>query len=396
MRDRFVVFNAQLELFGYRYITKVSPIQHIDEFKAKNQEQLMLAVFFEQLLLFDKVAIKVDRQNLPLFFLLIKLGINNVERLIDEGALEFVLWTPVIVSTEGKIRPDNTIDESAVLGVPPLLVGSYTSEDSDPERNLDLLLSHFTYHTERKRIFKRKALRHFVLPDNTFAEKAKDVILDAYTSNRLVSLGLEYQKEPDQLERDERKLLLKLGHQVLETALLAEKKYKSYDVYSYHTLTTESVRYIESALKVSENTSEVLQFEGTANLQRLVLDNLIAFEQVYKLRHRPAVRHYRKWINNVSVDPDAKKISIEYMDAIIKGNPFFRSNTGKFIKTVGMFTVGTGVSIVADSIGLGAFTSKAADLGLGLLDTYVLDGILSGWNPRMFVNDVKKAPFPDE
>jgi len=53
---------------------------------------------------------------------------------------------------------------------------------------------------------------------------------------------------------------------------------------------------------------------------------------------------------------------------------------------------------VAGSVGAaaGGLIGKAADFGLSLLDTYVLDGILKGWNPRMFVDEIKNEVSEEE
>lgn len=388
MSNRFVVFNSELERFGNRHILKRWKIPTDDQDPVVSAKHT-LATFFEQLMLFDKVAIKVDRDNMPLYFLIRQLGINNVERLIDEEALNLVLWTPNIFTSAGKQLPNGSIDEKAVLGTPPLHEGFYTQEDSDPEHNIMKVLSNFQLPEERKRIFMRRARKQFVLPNNEFAGKSKEIVLDAYNQNRLAHFGLPMEKDANWLTVEERLILMELSNQVMETALLAENRYKSYNIYSYHALTSDAIKNIESALDVSENTSEMLNIEGIADLRNLVFDRVLKFEDVYKLRYRPVARHYRKWINTVSADPDAKKFSIEYADAITGKNNFMQGTGGKFLRTTGMFMIGSGIAMACGSLGIGGVAAKAVDYGLGLFDTYVLDGVLSGWNPRMFVEEVK-------
>ena len=217
-------------------------------------------------------------------------------------------------------------------------------------------------------------------------------MLDAYIKGRLADLGLNNEKAPEFLDLAERDKLFKLGHQVLETSVLAEKGFKSYDNYSLFNLTKNSVRNIESAYHVSENTSEILKVENLANIQQLVFENKIPFDRVFDIRYKPDIKNYRKWINSISVNTDTGAVTKEYIDEVVGKNKFFESTGGKFVRTVGMFGVGTGIgAAIAGPVGAvaGAVLGKAADFSLALLDTYILDGILKGWNPRMFVDAVK-------
>lgn len=138
----------------------------------------------------------------------------------------------MIVTSTGMTMPDGSIDKNAIIGQPPLVSGRFSDEDSDPEKNLDRLLGYFQLHKDRKRNFKKKALKQFILPDNSIAQKATQIVLDAYSNNRLQDLGLKAEKAPENLDLHERAKLFKLGHQVLETTVLAEKGFKSYDNYS--------------------------------------------------------------------------------------------------------------------------------------------------------------------
>lgn len=51
----------------------------------KEQDQKILATLFEQLLLFDKVTISTGKLNFGLTFLLSRLGLNTVDRLLQSG-----------------------------------------------------------------------------------------------------------------------------------------------------------------------------------------------------------------------------------------------------------------------------------------------------------------------
>jgi hypothetical protein len=393
MSNLNIVFNTQLELFGDRYISREISVPSTAEFKMEIQKRKLMALIFEQLLMFDKIAIKVDRHNHGLFFLINELGINKVEELLEHNILKLILWNPVIVTSTGTIREDKTIDHSTVFGRKPIVAGHYSSEEFNPEKNIDDLLKRFNFHKDRKKIFKKIALKQYELPDPSIALKSEKIVIDAYQNNRLESLGLKFEKEPNHLDHLERMKLWQLGNEVLETSVLAEKRFKSYDNYSYFNLTNESIKHIESALKVSENTSKILQIENVVDIQSLVFENRIPFDRIYSLRYNNMIKEYRKWINSVSSDIDGKQISKEYIDEITNKNRYFESSGGKFLRTIGMFGIGAGVgAAIAGNPGIfaGGAIGKVADFGLAIIDTYILDGILKGWNPRMFVEAIKQ------
>jgi len=57
----------------------------------KEEEQNILSTFFEQLLLFDCIVISTDKDNFSLTFLILKLGLETVEDLLEAVMLSFQL-----------------------------------------------------------------------------------------------------------------------------------------------------------------------------------------------------------------------------------------------------------------------------------------------------------------
>jgi len=346
------------------------------------QRKILLSILFEQFLLFDSVVIKLERSNLGLHFLISILGIDKVEYLIEKDVIKLLLWTPLIFTSIGRKREDGTLDESVVIGTPPLVSGNYVESDSDPEKNIETALSYFNFSRERKRTFIRKIRDKYLFPKNELTSKATTIIIDAYKNNRLEALGLKYEKDPENLNVTERGLLQKFGHDVLDTSVLADMGFKSYNKYSIYNISESSIKQIESAMKISDGTSQIFKIENVPDIKSLVLDNILSFDSVFDLRYKSVAKSYRKWINNVSNNEDALPITKEYIDAITGKHKFFESSGGKFMKILGMFGIGAG---------LGAFLGPISDLGLGLFDTYILDGILKGWNPQMFVDQIRKS-----
>jgi hypothetical protein len=110
----------------------------IDDVKLRTEAEL-----FEQFLLFEKLAIRVERENFGLRFLIQTFGYKKVRELLDRDLISFVLWTPAFFTTTGQREEDGTVDHSKILGTPPLYAGSFQPGDVDPEINLDRALNKF-------------------------------------------------------------------------------------------------------------------------------------------------------------------------------------------------------------------------------------------------------------
>lgn len=351
----------------------------------KEQERVILAGLFEQLLLFDKITISTNSLNFQLIFLLNTIGINKVEELIEKDIIKFLLWTPVIVSSSGKVDQDGIIDESAIYGTFPIGAGSLSDEDRDPENNIEKALSLFNLNRDRKRIFKRLALKNYIIPDGMeFSVDSAKLVIDAYEQNNLRDLGLPYETEPEQLNLQKRILLLELGHKVLETAILSKYGLKSFENYEHYKICEQNLRNIGDALRVSENTSEILKIENIPNLKDLYLSENFDINSAMNLRYKSNAKYFRKWINEISESCDATEISREYINEIKGNNRFFETVEGKVVKNILMFGIHSALgATIAGPIG------AVAGLGLGMLETFWLDSIFKGKNPSMFIDSLQ-------
>jgi len=352
----------------------------------KEQYRQIIAGLFEQLLVFDKITISTNRLNFGLIFLIDRLGLNTVERLFDSGYIKLMLWSPIIVIGSGRQNDDGTIDESVIYGQPPIAAGALTENDSDPEKNILKALVNFGLHRDRKRILTKRVLKHYVIPDGMeFSKDAAKLVIDSYQNNNLSGLGLPFEKEPNQLNLEQRKQLLSLGHKVLETAILAKYNYKSYENYEHFSICQQNLNNIGKAYNIIENTSEILKFENLPDLKSLFINEKLDFDSIFKLRHLSSAKYYRKWINSIGESANAQEITKEYVNEIKGSNKFFNSSGGKFVRNLGMFGVSTALgAAIAGPAGV------AAGFGLGLLDTFVLDNLLKGKNPSMFINEIEK------
>lgn len=358
------------------------------------EEELdIISGLFEQLLIFDRIVITTNRVNFALAFLIKNLGINTVEKLFEYGYLKIMIWSPVLVTGRGRELEDGSMDLSVIYGQSPVSAGVLSPDDLDPEKSIHKALSHFQLHRERKRIFSRKVAQHYLIPEGMqFSTESAKLVLAAYTNNNLTLLGLPYEKQPDQLDLAQRDLLLDLGQKVLETAVLSQYNLKSYENYDHVSILKTNLQNIGKAYKIANNTATLFDLEGLPNLKQLFIQEKLQFDDVFKIRHLSNAKYYRRWINQVGENYDAKEITKEYLNEIKGKNNFFDTTEGKFLKNLGVFgasgAIGAAIAGPAGALA-GMVSGGTIDYGLGLLDTFFLENLLKGNNPSMFIEDIK-------
>lgn len=364
----------------------------------KDQEEQILAGLFEQLLIFDKITISTGRLNFPLAFLISKLGLKSVERLIEADYIRFMIYAPMIVISTGMGKEDGTVDDSVIYGQPPIAAGSLSDEDLEPERNIHYALSNFGLSKDIKRKFTKKAIKNYVVPDGmAISTNSEKLIIEAYLNNNLATLGLPFEKDPTQLNLEQRGILLSLGHKIIETFILSKYNLKSFENFEHYAICEQNFSNIGKAFNISNNTTEILKIENLPNLKALFLNEKLDFDSVFKIRHLSTAKYYRKWINEVGENANLYEVTEEYLNQIKGNTKFFETTKGKFLKNIGLFGV---TSVLGTLIGgnIGAITGTAVgkaiepavDYGSGLLETFWLDNLLEGRNPSMFIDTIKK------
>jgi len=350
------------------------------------REKEIIAELFEQLLLFDKITICTNGKNFSLFFLIKMLGLNIVEKLFECGYIRLLIWTPIILIVNPENKLDRSIDESKIIGKQPIEgFWLYEGDLNQLDKFLENTLTYFNIHKDRQRIFIKIIQKSIVIPHGKeFSPNSVAYIIDSYKKNCLKELGLPFNKEPEQLNFEERKIIMKLGYKVLELAILSKYDLKSYENYEHYAICKQNIENIGKAYNVSDNSSTLFRLEGLPNLKELFISEKIDFESVFKFRHLTNAKYYRNWINEIGENSNAKEITREYLNEIKGNTKFFESTQGKFFKNTCVFGVGLALSqAVIGGAGV------VAGFGFGLLDTFFLDRILKGKNPSMFIEDIR-------
>jgi hypothetical protein len=212
----------------------------------------------------------------------------------------------------------------------------------------------------------------------------------------LAEFGLEKQKEITWLNEEERKKLVHLGNDVLESTILSDLQYSSFGKYHSYSLHKQSFNEVKNATHILDGVEEVFKTEHLPNIKELIAAGRISLDSLIKLRRKSTSKKFRSWLVSNSLN-DSEYISKEYVDEIANHKGFFETTKGKFIKTIGMYGIGGTIGTLLGGVD-GTFVGIAAsqilkptgELGLSFIDTYFLDGLLKGWHPRLFINEYEK------
>lgn len=128
-------FYCDLNEFCRTYLVGNTPVSKQDLAAFKPRQKSVDASTFENLMLFDKTMFKVYGENIPLAYLIGIMGEKAFEELVEQDALGFVLWKPMI-----------TFMVDPISGIDPLASGNTSSPaHSDPEESLELGLQWLKY-----------------------------------------------------------------------------------------------------------------------------------------------------------------------------------------------------------------------------------------------------------
>lgn len=385
-----LVFNKELNSFARKYLVKGTS-------QSKNKKNIIYEYnrvtqkIGEMFLRHEGVAFKVYGENIPLAILTNLFGTSGVEKLLEQEAIKFILWTPII-----------TYNSSNIDGILPLQPGNLSSEvHGDPEKSATLGLKSManpTKKSDRRRLI-RKVIRSYEVPPPNAANKAVRFGHEGYKSNIFKNMGLSNKKNITKLNKNERAKLCSLSTKCLELAILSEFKYHTLDSINLMSLNRIEFNRLQKAKIIEKMEDKLFELEHLPNFSELIRKEVIDIKDIPKLRAEKDALKFRSWISSQADKSNSKEITKEYLDSITESKGFFETNKGKLIKTIGVtsFSIGIGSLIGGGAGGLiGGVLGKntlepLVDLGLNLLDTYILSGIIQGWHPRHYFDNQIRA-----
>ncbi|WP_158993996.1 hypothetical protein [Mucilaginibacter sp. L196] len=142
---------------------------------------------------------------------------------------------------------------------------------------------------------------------------------------------------------------------------------------------------------------ELYKVEHLPDVKALIAAGKISIKSIIQLRRKSVASKFRTWLVTHTED-DTEYIVKQYIEEIAGHKGLLEKGTGKFIKMIGVYGIGIGVgAAIGDIPGsiVGAGTSKLLEdtvsLGISMIDSYLLDGILKGWQPRFFISEYQKV-----
>ncbi|SFM07191.1 hypothetical protein [Halanaerobium salsuginis] len=395
-----LIFDKDLNLFARKYFIKEDS-RSVNSQNMIFEHNRIIRKIGEMLLRHKGIAFKVYGKNIPLAILTNMFGISGVEKLLEQEAIKFILWTPMI-----------TYNSSDINGILPLQIGNVSSEPhSDPEKSAVLglkFMKRLPKRRDRRRLV-RKVIKAYEVPSPNAAKEAVKFGHEGYKSNIFKNMGLSRKKNITDLNKKERAKLCSLATQCLELSILSEFKFHTLDSINLMNLTRVEFNRLQKAKVIEKMENKLFEIEKLPNFSKLIKEEVIDIKEIPELRAKKDAIKFRSWISNIADKSNMEDITKEYLDSITESKGFFETNKGKFIKTVGVTSISSGIgSLIGGGYGvvLGGFIGKSTleplvDLGLNLLDTYILSGITKGWHPRHYfdrqirqvLNEKNKSDF---
>ncbi len=380
-----LVLHKNLNEFSRKYLVKGNEHPIRDAIMFPSELKSVINEVAEQLLYHDGIAFKVYGENIPLAVLINSFGVKGIEHLLEQKAIEFVLWTPTVTYI---------VDD--IPGLLPLQSGSLNSmAHSDPEESATLGLNWMQHPLPRRtrRYLVRKITKAYKLPDPGISAHAVEFGYQGYKDNIFAQFGLPNEKSLEKLGKAERAKLCSFSDECLELAILSSFKYDSIESKRLTALNRTELQRLHHA-KVIENMADyIFKIENVPNFKELISQGVIDIKQMPKIRSHNSSVKFRSWISKFEGSTSSEDIVKEYLNSILDSKGVFETLQGKFLKTLGVTALsGTVGGLIGGEIGLlvGVTASKVAesfiDLGLNLLDAYFFEGLTKGWSPRHYID----------
>ena len=380
------VYVPELNEFCRKYFVKgeVEPTRQ-DVLLFQSRYDSLKANIFEAMMLYESVSFKVYGENVPLSILLNEMTIKGVEDLIEQGALKFVHWTPMIV---------HMVDQ--IDGVNPIASGRLSSDvHTDPEASIKRTFDFMKNKPNKKQrdMLVRKVRDLYIEPEKGLEHDASNVVMSAYNSGKLKCLGLDNRVlDIYKLNAQQKKLLTNSASELLEHKFLVSQNLMPHKTKTLNSLFSDSI----SKISRTDAAIEISKLENFPDLHNLSLELGNPLQNLPKYRSQKNTRKFRSWLNEISDSQELAEVTAAYINSIDNAKGFFETKKGRLTKNVTMTGIGAGIGSFLGPAGtaLGGLAGQAlvpaADFALDLVDEYFVTELLKGWKPRMFIDDMRK------
>jgi hypothetical protein len=329
-----------------------------------------------------------------------QMSIRTFEELLEQDALSFVVWepSPIMGHKDGKVGATafGRIDRGGSLDI--------------EQRIDDGLVNEVVagLNTAAWRKLKGKLLQQHTVIDQALTEQAWPVASQAMADGTLETFGLTKRDSIIGSPVSDGNILLKATQSILRYRHVLANDLATLDDPDVFDLFAMGLTNLERPTLPLEQFATLAKFEKFPNLGELydVLDD--PFRRIATFRNSTTAKNFRDWLATLKANSDIGLIR-EYVDACANRSGFFETAPRKFFKLVTMLALGTGAgagvaalgadAIVSAATGLAASSAaeiagKAADFGLGLIETFMIDNFKIGWSPKAYFDGLRKLAGP--
>ncbi len=378
------IFNVEVDAVALSFL-KRPDLPETAESKAAYASALLS--IGEALMIAPRVTFKVYGENVVLAVLTRVFGAKEVERLMEEGAIEFVLWRPLILQPEEKLLAQ---------GISPLTYGNTSNAvHADPEASC---IAGMKWHPELdrrvRRSLGRRAAKHMASTPDEAPKQAVEAVLNAYRDGRLRDLGFDPGTPEHTLGQEDRNRLHKLADDLAESAILFEREWDLYEDEATWKTMLKVAEEVRSSGKVIKTVEEILRTESLPAIRDLIFTKSLSFQDVLEMRSRPEVLAFQEWLWAKPDPADAPAVIDAYAALVAKDSKTKLADRGWFqiVRILGVAFAGGAVGgVLAGPAGAAAGATvgfAAANLGsagVSYIDLLV-DRIAKGRNPRRFAS----------
>lgn len=333
------------------------------------------------LIVAPKVSFRVYGENVVLCHLVDMFGVRGVEQLLEENAIEFVLWRGHVLEWANPMP-----------GLLPLAPFTATNpEHSDPQTSVETGLRKWgNKGWPAVTRLSRLAAEHTIIPAKTLPQTAVSSVYSAYRAGALVPDGLDPSVSLESLPATSRTALALLAERVFEGLLLFENDYDLHEAAESWEALVKVCSKFSTDERIPRAVEQVLELEGLPSIPQLVLTNVISFGDVVRLRSHAATIEFRRWLWSQPDPRDAAAVARAYANAIT-GRKVVEQTWFKTARITTMSVVqgamGAGIGAVAAGTP-GLVIGGAVGLATSLADAFGLEALLQGVRPRRFAEEV--------
>ncbi|MER3483397.1 MAG: hypothetical protein C4332_09890 [Meiothermus sp.] len=212
-------------------------------------------------------------------------GVDGLEALLDQGAIEFVLEASVVACAIFEVE-----------GILPLQHGSFSSAvHSDLEASIKLSFSFMTHQPKRsvRRALTRQLVKAYETVPNSLAEQSIEWTYENYQNGAFAELGMERDTPLDKAVLDRRKALDAFAEEAMELAVLARYRYNSDRSYQTMKLIGGRLKRFQRVGLVKDFTDEIFRIEELPNFAELIHTGVIEAEDIPNLRRSKNMTKFR-------------------------------------------------------------------------------------------------------